>query len=407
MKARILDDGLLTRLAREHGTPLWIYDAQIIEARVASLAGFDVVRYAQKANSNLAVLGVLKRCGARLDAVSAGEIARGLAAGFRPGDIMFTADLFDLAALAWIERHNVPVNLGSESMIDQYGERFPERAITLRINPGFGHGHGRKVTTGGEASKHGIWHAHLAAAISRAHRFGLRVAGLHVHIGSGSDFEQLTRVCDVMRRLAPLAGDDLRSISAGGGLPIPYRDGDNEFDVARYREAWLALRADLQGVLGRELSIEVEPGRYLVAEAGALITEVRGTKTSGANDYVLVDAGFNNLIRPAMYGAFHHISAVGRPLDVPGRPQVVAGPLCESADVFTQGPDGVLTPQRLPPLALGDLLCVHDAGAYGASMSSNYNSQPLAAEVLVDRGVARLVRRRQTIDEMLALEREP
>lgn len=407
MKSRILDDALLARLAGEHGTPLWIYDAQIIEARVASLAGFDVVRYAQKANSNLAVLGVLKRCGAKLDAVSGGEIARGLAAGFAASDIAFTADLFDRNALAWIERHDVPVNIGSTAMIEQYGARFPGRTVTLRINPGFGHGHDRKVSTGGEASKHGIWHADLPAAVARARQCDLRVGGLHVHIGSGSDFEQLTRVCAALEQLAPLAGPDLRSISTGGGLPIPYRDGDVPFDVARFRDTWLAARARIERALDRKLSIEVEPGRYLVAEAGVLLTEVRGTKTSGAFEYVLVDAGFHNLIRPAMYGAFHHISAVGKPLFALTRPRVVAGPLCESADVFTQDKSGTLVPRELPDLESGDLLCIHDAGAYGASMSSNYNSQPLAAEVLVDHGVARLVRRRQTIDEMLALELEP
>jgi diaminopimelate decarboxylase len=404
MKPRILDDGLLAKLAREHGTPLWVHDAQIIERRIADLAGFDTVRYAMKANSSLAILGVVRRSGALVDAVSAGEIARALASGFAPHEIVFTADLFDRAALEWIGRHDIAVNLGSPSMIEQYGERFPGRAITLRINPGFGHGHGPKVNTGGETSKHGIWHAALAACLESARRFELRVTGLHVHIGSGSDFENLTRVCDAMTSLARVAGRDLELISAGGGLPIPYRDGEPPFDVARFRDTWLAARTRIARELGRKLRIEVEPGRYLVAESGCLLTEVRGQKTNGRYDYVLVDAGFHNLLRPALYGAYHQISLVGAPDGADTSPRVVAGPLCESADVFTRAGDGTLEPQPLPDAVIGDLLCIHDTGAYGASMSSNYNSQPFAAEVLVDRGVARVVRPRQTIDELLAPE---
>lgn len=409
MKPRILDDALLTQLAREHGTPLWVYDARIVEERIARLRGtakdgFDVVRYAMKANSNLALLQVVRRCGALVDAVSAGEVARALAAGFAADEIVFTADLFDHAALACLERHPVAVNLGSPSMIEQYGARFPGRTITLRVNPGFGHGHGPKVNTGGETSKHGIWHDHLAQSLERAKKHDLRVTGLHVHIGSGSDFENLTRVCDAMVGLASAAARDLEMISAGGGLPIPYRADEPEFDVARFRDTWLSTRERIEREIGRKVRLEVEPGRYVVAESGCLLTEVRGTKTSGRYEYVLVDAGFHNLLRPALYGAFHQISLVGVREGARVTPKVVAGPLCESADVFTRSSDGSLDPRPLPEAQIGDILCIHDAGAYGASMSSHYNTQPLAAEVLVDHDGPRLVRPRQTIDEMLAPE---
>jgi diaminopimelate decarboxylase len=151
--------------------------------------------------------------------------------------------------------------------------------------------------------------------------------------------------------------------------------------------------------------LEVEPGRWLVAEAGVLLAQVRGRKRSGEVDYVLVDAGFNDLLRPVLYGAFHQVSVVGRDTE-PKQPRVVAGPLCETGDVFTQGPDHVLAPQPLPGAQQGDLVCLHDAGAYGFAMASNYNSRPLAAEVLVDHGEARLTRRRQTLREMLAPELE-
>ncbi len=405
-KPRPFDDRLLRELAREHGTPLYVYDADVVAARIGELSGFDVVRYAQKANSNLALLRAMRRHGVLVDTVSAGEIARALAAGFRPDQIVFTADLFDRAALAMLAAHPVHVNLGSPDMVEQYATLLERersnarRAITLRVNPGFGHGHDRKVNTGGETSKHGIWHATLEHVARAARDVQLDVTGLHVHIGSGSDFENLARVCDAVRSILPVVASTVRTVSAGGGLPIPYRAGEPRIDVERYAAVWRDARAAMEQDIGHKLALEVEPGRYLVAEAGVLLAEVRGVKRSGNLEYILVDAGFHNLVRPAMYGAHHQISVVGRDDDARS-PKIVAGPLCESADVFTQGREGKLEPQLLPDAVVGDLVCIHDAGAYGASMASNYNSQPHAAEVLVEGGVPRLVRRRQSINELL------
>ncbi len=410
MKPRILPDATLRSLAREHGTPLYVYDAETVRRRVDELGGFDVVRYAQKANSCRALLEIVRASGAHVDAVSAGEVVRALAAGFSASEIVYTSDVFDRAALDVLARHPVAVNIGSPNMLDQYarlldsawsvrGERG--RDVMLRLNPGFGHGHGKKVTTGGETSKHGIWHEDLPPVAQRAVELGLRVTGLHVHIGSGSDLDHLTRACSAMQGFARTVGDSLTTISNGGGLPIPYRYGEERIDIARFTETWVDAKHAIERELGVELSLEVEPGRYLVAEAGVLVCEVRGTKRSRRYEYVLVDAGFHNLVRPAMYGAYHQISAVGHDAKEPTTPKVVAGPLCESADVFTVGANGELAPIELPELSEGDLLCIHDAGAYAASMASNYNSQPFAAEVLVDGGKARLVRRRQSFDAMM------
>jgi diaminopimelate decarboxylase len=395
----LFDARLLTELAGRFGTPLFAYCADTMRARMADLDRFDVVRFAQKANSNLAVLRLLRRAGAQVDAVSAGEIVRALRAGFEPSEIVLTADIFDRAALELVREHPVGLNLGSPGMLREAARARPGANVTLRVNPGFGHGHGPKVATGGEGSKHGIWHADLAGWTAHARELDLVVSGLHVHIGSGSDHEHLERAAAIVERCALDVGESLRTISAGGGLPIPYKSGEERFDVAAYARAWLAARDRIAAQLGHPIDLEVEPGRYLTGEAGVLLCEARGTKRSGSTDYILVDAGFHTLLRPAMYGAWHGISVVGKQSE-PTRPQIVAGPLCESADVFT------LEPRELPHVEPGDLLCIHDAGAYGASMSSNYNSQPLPAEVLVDAGRATLVRRRQTFDELLAPEAE-
>lgn len=402
-----LSPARLQALAAEHGTPLWVYDAATIRARAASLKRFDVVRFAQKACSNTHILRLLRAEGVKVDSVSRGELLRALAAGYTAGgdDIVFTADLLDPATLATVAAHRIPVNAGSIDMLHQLGEAAKGHPVWLRINPGFGHGHSHKTNTGGEHSKHGIWHADLGAALAAIRQHGLKLVGLHMHIGSGVDYAHLAQVGQAMVALvreAAAAGHDLHAISAGGGLSIPYRDGDARIDVEHYFGLWDAARREAEALVGHALTLEIEPGRYLVAESAVLLAEVRAVKQAGANRFVLVDAGFNELMRPAMYGAFHAMSLIGA--GGAEQPTVVAGPLCESGDVFTQGPGGEVLTQPLPPARVGDLLVIHDAGAYGASMSSNYNSRPLAAEVLVDGDAARLIRRRQTVEELLALE---
>ncbi|CAM3819129.1 diaminopimelate decarboxylase [Roseateles saccharophilus] len=400
----------LQALAAEHGTPLWVYDAATIRERAASLQRFDVVRFAQKACSNVHILKLLRAEGVKVDSVSRGEVLRALAAGYVPGgdEIVFTADLFDHATLATVVEHRIPVNAGSIDMLHQLGAVSPGHPVWLRINPGFGHGHSQKTNTGGEHSKHGIWHGDLGAALAAIRQHALSLVGLHMHIGSGVDYGHLAQVGQAMVgfvREAVAAGHDLHAISAGGGLSIPYRGVDDPIDVDHYFSLWDAARREAEGLVGHPVTLELEPGRYLVAESAVLLAEVRAVKSAGANRFMLVDAGFNELMRPAMYGSFHAMTLL--PRDGARRPLrdcVVAGPLCESGDVFTQAAGGEVLMRELPEAEVGDLLVIHDAGAYGASMSSNYNSRPLAAEVLVDGGASRLVRRRQTVEELLALE---
>jgi diaminopimelate decarboxylase len=460
-------------LARRFGTPVYVYDAARIARRIVDLAAFDVVRYAQKACSHLAILDLVRRHGGLVDCVSAGEVHRAITAGFQPGqethppEIVYTADIFDRESLDFVIEHDVHVNCGSPDMIDQYGEALQKRGresfsaadfgrgpradaekdsrplfpITLRINPGFGHGHSQKVNTGGAQSKHGIWHAALEDCIERATKFQLRITGLHMHIGSGTDLAHLAQVCGAMEQAALVVGSSIRSISAGGGLPIDYREGRDLVDVAAYYELWNATRHRLAIEFGHEISLEIEPGRYLVAESGYLISEIRAIKTMGENRYYLVDAGFNNLARPILYGAYHPMAicpAQGSGSFSPGsgagkgdshllpeRPEgcsaqkvavtfsgplndvVVGGPLCESGDIFTQEEGGYVARRALPEATVGDFLIIGCAGAYGSVMASNYNSKPLVAEVLIENGQPHLIRRRQTLDDLVRGESIP
>jgi len=405
----------VARIAEQFDTPCWIYDAATIRSQIERLRQFDVIRFAQKACSNTHLLRLMRDQGVKVDSVSLGEIERALVAGFQPGEadhapIVFTADLLDRATIARVVELNIPVNCGSPDMLAQLGAAKSGHPVWLRINPGFGHGHSRKTNTGGEQSKHGIWHEQLTECLTLIKKTGLKLIGLHMHIGSGVDYAHLQSVCEAMLQQVKRVhefGMDMSAISVGGGLSIPYRDGEEEVDTAHYFQIWDAARRQIESVMGHAITMEIEPGRFLVAQSGLLVSELRAQKQVGANYFALVDAGFNDLARPAMYGSFHRISACsesGVVRDGPLRPTVVAGPLCESGDVFTQIEGGEVSTQNLPACEIGDLLLFHDAGAYGASMSSNYNSRPLIPEVLVDGEQISLIRRRQTVQELMALE---
>lgn len=399
----------LLPLAQRYSGPFWAYDADVIAQRIAQLSAFDVVRFAQKACSNIHILRLMRAAGVKVDSVSLGELERALAAGFAPNgeDIVFTADVLDTPTLARIVELQVPVNAGSIDMLHQLGAVSSGHRVWLRVNPGFGHGHSQKTNTGGENSKHGIWHSDLPQALAAIQQHGLTLVGLHMHIGSGVDYGHLQQVCDAMVDQVLSVGQDLTAISAGGGLSIPYHSGEEAIDTQHYYGLWNQARERIAAHLGHAVKLEIEPGRFLVAESGVLVSQVRAVKDMGSRHFVLVDAGFSDLMRPAMYGSYHHISVLpadGRALGDARVDSVVAGPLCESGDVFTQQEGGKVETRALPAAQVGDYLVFHDTGAYGASMSSNYNSRPLIPEVLFENGQAREIRRAQTIQELLALE---
>ena len=397
------------------GTPFWVYDRATIENRIREVQVFDVVRYAQKACSNLSILSLMKKKGVVVDAVSAGEIERALRVGYVGGEtkqtpqIVYTADIFDADALALVKKHHIQVNVGSPDMILQLADAGVKSDLTLRVNPGFGHGHSRKTNTGGPLSKHGVWYTQIKECMKLAQSRGMWISGLHMHIGSGTDFEHLTQVCDAMCDAARPLGSHIRTISAGGGLPIPYHEEDkhNRIDVNEYFKCWNKARKSIEQAVGHSISLEVEPGRYLVAESGLLVTEIRAVKQVENNTFYLVDAGFTDLVRPAFYGSYHQISVIsrdGRSLDKDAD-VIIAGPLCESGDVFTQEEGGFVVTRKLPEAKVGDLLVLHDTGAYGAAMSSNYNSRRYAPELLFSEGKLELIRERQSFDHLFANER--
>lgn len=224
--SRYLTAEQLIKLPTQFGTPIWIYDSEVITQAIKQLSAFDVIRFAQKACSNIHILRLMREQGVKVDAVSLGEIERALVAGFRPGsekaEIVFTSDVIEKQTIERVIELDIPVNVGSIDMLVQLGKAKRHHPIWLRINPGFGHGHSQKTNTGGENSKHGIWFSDLPLAIEKINQYQLMLVGMHMHIGSGVDYCHLAKVCDAMVEQVILSGCDIQAISAGGGLSIPY-----------------------------------------------------------------------------------------------------------------------------------------------------------------------------------------
>jgi len=403
-------DNEITLAVGQFGSPLWIYDFGVIEKRIWDLRHFGVIRYAQKAAPNINLLSKMRSIGVEVDAVSAGEIVRALHAGFEPRHIKYTADILDRDALALVNTHSIPVNIGSADMLFQLQEAGVKVPLTIRINPGFGHGHSNKVNTGGEFSKHGIWHNEFPSVFKKAKELDFSVECLHIHIGSGSDYIHLSQVVSAIERsisAIDVVDESLRTISVGGGIPISYKRDENwHIDLEKYYNICDNARKRISKNIGHYFQLEVEPGRYLVAESCVLAAEIRAVKNMGKNLFYIIDAGFADLVRPAFYGAYHHISIIPKngkkseeEVDA-----IIAGPLCESCDVFTQEEGGVVVSRKLPLAQVGDLLVIHDAGAYGSAMSSNYNSRLLAPEILWEKGKFEQIRKRQTFEHLLENE---
>jgi diaminopimelate decarboxylase len=416
---------LLESLAAATGTPFWIYDAPVIRKRIADIkritdAPHLQARFAMKACPATKVLREMAAAGIWIDAVSGNEVLRALRAGHpagtEPPAICFTADVFRDNALTVVLENGILPNIGSPGMIRELSARGYRGKISLRINPGFGHGHVNSCDTGGPSSKHGIWLTEVAAAGAAAEAAGMSVAMLHAHIGSGPQFdelmENLSRLTDAFVSLLPQF-KSLEAISLGGGIPHNYRDPNATQPIDRLRDLFLTAQLKLSTAAGRPIRLEIEPGRYYVAPTCTLVTRVTDVKRTQTNDkgagatFAMVDAGFVDLVRPAMYGSWHGISVVGRESDSPTESVVIAGPLCESGDVFTRDEAELILPRPLPPVKPGDLLSIHDAGAYGYAMSSNYNSIGRAPQLwLEEDGSVTQISRRETIEDILKAESE-
>ncbi len=409
-------------LAERVGTPFYLYDAAVIQARIDTIVGLTDApglraRYAMKACSAAPVLAHMRTHGIWIDAVSGNEVLRARAAGYAMGssvpEVMLTTDVFRDNALDVVCTYGVLPNIGSPHMVSQLATAGYRGPLALRINPGFGHGHVQSCDTGGPSSKHGIWFDDALAVQHAATRQGMSVVLLHAHIGSGPAVGEFTaNMQHLVEFFAECLPDypQVQAVNVGGGIPHPYRPGAPTADLDAFRHLLHAAQARFSQQTGRQIRVEIEPGRYFVAPGAYVVTRVMDVKRTTSNvkgpgqTFAMVDAGFCDLIRPAMYGAFHHISVWQAPHDAPLVPTVLAGPLCESGDVFTRDDAELLQPRPLPPVQAGDLVLLHDAGAYGYTMSSNYNSLGRAPQVWLENGTPYLISRRETFADIIRTE---
>ena len=404
------DELALSALAERWGTPLYVYSASLLRARYRTFeeafAHLDpLIAYAVKANANLALLRLIRALGAGADIVSEGELHRALLAGFAPETVVFsgvgkTHDELARALDAAIYACNAESEQELALIVRLAHDRRVRPLVGLRVNPMFeprtAHAYTR---TAGEASKFGVPWPEARDLFRRfgGHR-GIRLAGLHVHLGS--QILDLEAFDDTFARLAEWIetlcadGIELEYLDIGGGLGVAYREDEQDPDP----RALAALVQRHLGDRGRRWRLVVEPGRYLVAPAGVLLTRVLYVKQSGPRKFVVTDAGMTELLRPSHYESYHRIEPVEW-LDRPPELVDVVGPVCESGDFLGRA-------RLLPGVAPGDLLAVLTVGAYGFVMSSNYNQRRRPAEVLVEGRCARLIRRRETLDDLVAAERD-
>jgi diaminopimelate decarboxylase len=395
----------LTELAAVHGTPLYVYSRATIERHWHAFdkAAGDVphlICYAVKANSNLAVLNLLARLGSGFDIVSGGELARVIAAGGDPAKVVFSGVAKTEAEMQEALRQEILCfNLESEPELERLnrvaGEMGKTARISVRVNPDIDAGTHPYISTGLKENKFGVPIERAIALYRHAATLPhIQIVGIDCHIGSQLTelepfLEAMDRLLTLIDRLAS-EGIHVHHLDVGGGLGVNYSD-ENPPHPEQYAAA---LKAKLAG---RNLQLVFEPGRAIVANAGVLLTQVEYLKEGEDRHFAIVDAAMNDLIRPSLYGAWMNIIPADRSLQRPARCYDVVGPVCETGDFLGK--------ERTLSLAQGDLLVVRSAGAYGFAMSSNYNTRPRAAEVLVDGSDAHLVRQREPLAELWRLEK--
>lgn len=368
-------------LAKKLGTPLYVYEAETIRHKYLELVKnitYPKLRiyYACKANTNILILKLLQKLGAKIETVSEGEITLTLKAGFKPRDILYTSTSVSKKELSFVIKNKVQVNLDSLSQIELYGKMNSNAKVGIRINQGIGAGHHNHVITGGIMSKFGIPLQHLQQAQKLAEKYKLKIIRLHQHIGSNVLEEKiLLKAFDKLLETA-MNFPDLESLDFGGGFGIPYLPKDNSLNLKSLGSKMTRKMSNFCKKYGRELDMIFEPGRFLVGESGFLLASVTELKINPERTFIGLDTGFNHLIRPSMYGSYHQIINASRIKGTNVKADIV-GNICESGDVF--GRDRKITYPNL-----GEFLAIKNAGAYGYVMASQYNSRSLPKEILVD-----------------------
>jgi diaminopimelate decarboxylase len=388
----------ITELVNSFDTPLYVYDANIIDRQYAHLKqAFSScktrINFACKALNNVKVMRHLHDLGACLDTVSIQEVWLGLKAGFTPEEIIYTPNCVSMEEIDLAVKEGVMINIDNISILEQFGLKYGNTVpICIRINPHVMAGGNINISTGHIDSKFGISIYQMRHVDRVVKNTGLNVIGLHMHTGSDIvDVDIFLRAADILFEQAEHF-PDLTFIDFGSGFKVPYKPDDHSTDIEELGEKLTARFKEFCSEYGRELELWFEPGKFLVSQAGTFLVKVNVLKQTTAAMFVGVDSGLNHLIRPMLYNGYHHITNVSNP-DGALRLYTVVGYICET-DTF--GWD-----RKLNEVREGDILAFNNAGAYGMTMASNYNSRFRPAEVLIKNGKAELIRRRENLDDIL------
>lgn len=393
------------KLIEKYGSPLYVYNEAILRKccrdmkNLVHAEGFTA-DYSIKANSNLHILEIVREEGLEADAMSPGEIHVLLAAGFKPGQILYVCNNVSVEEMRFAVERGITVSVDSLMQLETYGREFTGTKVAVRFNTGYGAGHHEKVVTAGKKTKFGINDDKASEVSGLLRKYGLSLCGINQHIGSlFMEESAYVASCEAMLDLALRFGG-LEFVDMGGGFGIPYRkqDGERPLDLAPFAERLGNAIAEFRASYGGgAMKFKTEPGRYIVAECGALLGTVHSVKENDSITYVGTDIGFNVLMRPVLYDSHHDIEVYrgGKLTDEGRRTVTVVGDVCETGDKLAED-------RTLPFIDQGDILGVMDAGAYGYSMSSNYNNRLRPAEVLIGLdGSDRLIRRRDTLEDLM------
>ncbi|NIM13084.1 MAG: diaminopimelate decarboxylase [Candidatus Aminicenantes bacterium] len=397
-----LEGEVLVNMAKKYGTPLYVYDGNLIIRRFRELHNFIKwpklrILYAMKANYNIAILKLLKDHGAYIDTVSPAEVHLVLKLGYLPGHILYTANNITDEEMHEVKKTGVLMNIGSLSRLEKYGKAYPETEICLRFNPDVTAGIHEYVRTGGDLTKFGILMQDLPAVKKITDKYHLKVIGLHEHTGSG--IAETEKVYQSMKNLLGIAKredfPDLRFIDFGGGFKVPYSPDEKRINYDQFGKKIAEIFSEFCQEYGNELEMYFEPGKYLVAEAGSLVVQVNTLKDNKGRLIAGTDSGFPHLIRPVVYGAYHEIQNLSNPFK-PGtviKKYDICGNICETGDCFA-------TQRDLPEIKEGDFLAVKNSGAYCYSMGGIYNLRAMPNEVLILNGRDYLVTKRLANEEL-------
>lgn len=413
---RFLDFSSAQAVASQFGTPAYVYDAATLKANAAAVLAFPnafglTARYAMKASPNAAILKLFHEAGLHIDASSGHEVRRAMAAGIAAEKISLSAQQLpeDFADLL---EAGMQFNACSLAQLEQFGQLRPGGEVGVRFNPGAGSGGNNRTNVGGPSSSFGIWHEWVPEVKALLEQYKLTAIRIHTHIGSGSDPEVWLKVAkmnfDLVRQFP-----DVKILNLGGGFKVGRMPGEVSTDLQVVGAPVKARFEQFAEETGRKIHLEIEPGTFLVANAGALLSTVQDVVSTGeaGYDFIKLDSGMTELLRPSIYGAQHPIALLQEIEAATTKAYVVVGHCCESGDILTPAPGDpeMLATRELPVAGIGDFCVIDGAGAYASGMTpKHYNSYPEAAEVLLDEAQnPRLIRRRQKLEDIWANEVDP